>query len=92
MSFPGTGLSVLIPCCQLVLLPEAFPNLTSWFTGLATFLYKTKNDMGNDTVDSWRLVRRGKSSVVATIALYQGQVNGANGKTMGKTALAPTHP
>lgn len=77
-----------------------FPGLASWLTGVATFLYQ-KVTMEKATVDPWRSARRKKKSLVWDTTLpcgillpciHTGQEDSTTDKTVGKTAVAPSHP
>ena len=78
-----------------------FPGLASWLTGVATFLYQ-KVTMENATVDPCRSARRiKKKSLVWDTTLPYGillpcihtvQEDSTTDKTVGKTAVAPSHP
>ena len=77
--------------CQASSLPGSFLSLTSWLTGLVTFLYQTESDY-EECCHSLEVGEETKSSWCQHTALYRGQEDSTPGETEGKTAAAPFCP
>ena len=73
------------------LLPGPCPGLTSWLTGLATFLNQTACENGECYCWHQQLARTTKSWC-SHYTVYRGQQDSTTGETTGRTAGVPSRP